>query len=270
MAHFIKSLLAACMVIVCSDANAQILKKIQKKLEDKAEKKIDEVINEKDTDTSVSTTSSTVAGLPSLEDVFSFTPGSRVIFVDDLSQNRTGNMPRYWQTNSTGSVATVAGVEGQWLKLAANASYQLDTLLDLPRKFTLEFDLLTRADNAEDIRNFDFGFSRSNTTRSYIYGVSNDETSMTTSLMFYYDAVSTSSSDTKNDSKLDFPLRNFANARIHVAIAVDGERMQVYLNKSKVLDAIVFNPGTPKHFYISTERWRNNAAVYVGNLRIME
>src|SRR5690606_8968486 len=80
---------------------------------------------------------------------------------------------KYWQTNSTGRVVQIGGAPGIWLQLADHASYQLDTLLQLPKKFTLEFDLLTRADNAGDLRNIYFGFSKNNCTRQYIYGVSN-------------------------------------------------------------------------------------------------
>lgn len=265
MKNLINAFLVTCMVFSFTNADAQILKKVQKRLEDKADKKLEDVLNGKPNN---NTQPATSTGTPAMESGTSFLGGSDVIFEDDLSHETVGTMPRYWQTNSTGEVATVNGVDGKWLKLVPNASYQLDTLLALPKKFTLEFDMLTRSNQAADIRNFDFGFSRNNTTRSYIYGVSADQTSVNTSMMFYYDAISTASSDTENSSRLDFSLGNFANAVIHVAIAVDGERMQVYLNGSKVHDALVFLPDTVKHFYISTDRWRNNAAVYVSNLRI--
>lgn len=249
-------------------AQAQILRRVQKKVEEKVDQKVDEVLNGKSGTATAS--ASTPAGLPTLSEGAPFVAGSRIIFADDLRQDQEGRMPRYWQTHSTGSIVTVSGEDSKWLKLAPRASYQLDTLLSLPAKFTLEFDLLTRSGDAADIRNLSFGFSKNNTTRGYIYGVSADNTNVTTSLNFYYNTIRTSSNNTGNDSSFEFPLSNFANAKIHVGISVDNDEMQVYLNGAKVLDAVVFSPGVPKHFYISTDNWRKDASVFVSNMRIAE
>src|SRR5690606_41963058 len=78
-----------------------------------------------------------------------FVGGHVLLFEDSLNYDTPGRMAKYWQTNSTGTVVEISGAPGKWLKLADQASYQLDTLLQLPQKFTLEFDLLTRANEAK-------------------------------------------------------------------------------------------------------------------------
>lgn len=150
-------------------------------------------------------------------------------------------MAKYWQTNSTGTVVEIAGASGKWLTLVGNASYQIDTLLQLPKKFTLEFDLLTRTSEARDLKNITFGFSKNNHTHNYIYGVSKDNV-IYTQLMYYYEAISTKSHFNNNSSRIEYPLSNYANATMHIAMAVDGDRIQIYIDNNKILDTVAIDP----------------------------
>src|SRR5690606_20681552 len=100
--------------------------------------------------------------------------GSRLLFEDSLNYDTPGRMAKYWQTNSTGRVVEIGGAPGTLLLLTDHASYQLGSLLLLPKKFTLEFHLLTRGVKAGDLRNIDYGFSKNNSTRQHISGVSNE------------------------------------------------------------------------------------------------
>lgn len=256
-------------------SHAQLLKKIQRKMEDKVEKSVDGLLNGKtaENDRQPNAGTSGTAG-PKTTGTFDiltksepFITGNTLIFEDRLNEDTPGRMAKYWQTNSTGTVVEISGAPGKWLKLADKASYQLDTLLHLPQKFTLEFDLLTRANDAKDLRSIDFGFSKNNSTRKYIYGVAN-ETNVYTSLQYYYEVIRTTSNNNNNESRIDFPLSNYANAIMHVSVAVDGSRMQVYIDDHKVLDATVLDPKAPKHFFLSTDSYRNNAVALISNLRI--
>src|SRR5690606_36108446 len=83
-----------------------------------------------------------------------------------------------------------------------------------------------------------------------------------------YQVVTTSSQNTNNESRIEFPLDNYANAIMHVSMAIDGDRMQIYSDDRKVLDAIVLDPNAPKHFFITTDNYRNNATAFISNLRI--
>lgn len=257
---------------IALSSHAQILKKIQRKVEDKVEKSVDDLLNSKDKDKQPP--NSTDSESPNTNGIFDvltksepFLTGNTLLFEDSLDYDIPGRMAKYWQTNSTGTVVEISGAPGKWLKLADRASYQLDTLLQLPQKFTLEFDLLTRADQARDLRSIDFGFSKNNSTRKYIYGTAN-ETNVYTSLQYYYETINTTSNNNNNKSRIEFPLSNYANAIMRVSVSVDGSRMQVYIDEHKVLDATVLDTQVPKHFFLSTEKYRNNAQAFIRNLRI--
>ncbi|MCL7988114.1 hypothetical protein M8998_09220 [Sphingobacterium sp. lm-10] len=247
-------------------SQAQVLKKVQRRLENKAEKKIDEMLDSKKTKPAAGSTNTQLEGvLGGLNPGEPFLRGTQLIFSDDLANDAPGSMPRYWQTNSTGAVVSLNGVSGKWLQLAARASYQLDTLLQLPKKFTLEFDLLTRASEASDLRDIDFGFSKNNSTKSYIYGVGK-EVSVYSSLKYYYETITTDAGN--NSSTLPFPLSNYANATMHISISVDGEQMQLFIDSQKVLDAAVIDINAPKHFFLSTDKYRNGAQAFISNFRV--
>ncbi|MFC3200131.1 hypothetical protein ACFOET_21095 [Parapedobacter deserti] len=191
-----------------------------------------------------------------------------VIFEDNYANDAEGRMPGYWKTHGTGATVTVAGVPGKWLKMNDRTSYQLDTLLELPEKFTLEFELLTRSDNAKDLRDIHFGFTKSPTPKSYIYGVQNDPTIVVTKLQYFYNAVSSTSFDTGVKNRENFPLDDLGNARIPIVVEVNGQQMRVLVNQQAVLDTEALKVESPKHFYISNDNSRNGAQFYFGNFRI--
>jgi hypothetical protein len=56
---------------------------------------------------------------------------------------------------------------------------------------------------------------------------------------------------------------------MHVSIIIDGERMVVYLDKTKMADTILFLPTDAKNFYISgPNNYKNGAKVLISNLKI--
>lgn len=259
-----------------AEVDAQVLKNLQKKVEKKVEDKADDLLRDRkskqgDAENNVPSENPTGSvNRQGAADAYSFLPGQKVIFENDLSEDALGRMPRYWKTHSTGAVTEVPGVEGKWFKVSNKASYQLDTMLNLPEKFTLEFELLTRSNQAGDLRDMHFGFTKNPSPQGYLYGVSADNTVVSTFLQFYYNSVRNSSNDTKLKNSINVPLDNLGNSVIPVAIEVDGTNMRVFVNKQSVLDAEVLRLESPKHFYFSNGNPRNDAQVYIGKIRIAE
>ncbi|MDG3582807.1 hypothetical protein [Galbibacter pacificus] len=251
--------------------NAQFWKKIQDKVEKKAVDVTDDMLNgSTDEEESTAQGNASKGQVPYVEEVFSFVPGSNIYFQDNYDNENLGSMPRYWKTNGTGSIVEIPGLPGKWLKLGDRSSFKLDTLLAMPKgKFTLEFDIVTRSDKAKDIGGMNFGFSKDNAVRSWISDAYNDNSITSTELHFWNRAVSNSSSDTKVSNTLDFPLDNYGNALIHVSIAVDGDQMRLYLDKSKLLDAKMFLNKPTKYFYVSAPLDMDQGAqLFIGNLKI--
>ena len=264
-----------CMIAAPSASQAQLLKRIQQKveqkLEDAADKTVDGILDSGNKTAGTPTSGPNQAAAPVREDyVYDFVPGKSVIFEDNMGTDPVGRMPKYWRTHSTGSVATVNGVPGKWLKVEQNASYQLDTLLQLPQRFTLEFEILTRSAAAGDLRDMHFGFSKNPVPKNFIYGTASSELVVSTALDFIYNTVNTSSYDTQVSNRVEFPLDNLGNTRIPVAIEVNGTHMRVFVNQRSVLDAEAVTPESPKYFYFSNENQRDGAQVYIGNIRIAQ
>lgn len=255
------------LLVYASPAEAQLLKKFQKSLENKASQKVDDVLNGK-TKTASPAAESTAAkdAPPMVEEVYSFTPGATILFESDFKRDTKGLMAKKWKASTSGSVVSLPDMPGNWLALTARTSYKIDSLFKLPENFTVEFDLVTRSDEAEDIGSMSFGFARDNSIKNYIMDAYNDNAITNTQLHFHNRDINSASSDTKVHNTLSFPLANYANGLLHVAIAVEGENMRVYVNRSKVLDTRMLRKDLPKFFYLSAPfSYDNQSKVYFGN-----
>lgn len=247
---------------------AQFLKKLQQKLEDKVDRKVDGMINGKKGST-VSAEGKSAKPMPKLEEVYSFVPGHSPFFADNFSTDKAGRMPRHWKSSGGGSITTIPDVPGKWLALAPLTTYRIDSILAMPGNFTVEFDILTRSTQAKDIGALVFGFGRDNSNRSYIQDAYNDNAITGTRLHFWNEAIINSSSDTKINNSLEYPLSNYANTIIHISMSVEGENMRVYMNRSKLIDTRMFKANTIKYFYMSAPYdYEGEAMTYFGNFVI--
>ena len=255
------------LLIHVSPAQAQLLKKFQKSLEDKASQKVDDVLNGKKKSSGVATEAVPEKNtLPRVEEVYAFTPGSTIFFESDFKRDAKGLMPKKWKSSSAGTVVSVPDMPGNWLALSPRTTYKIDSLIKLPENFTVEFDLVTRSDQTKDIGSMAFGFARDNSIKNYISDAYNDNAITQTQLHFHNGDVNNSSSDTKVHNTLSFPFANYANGLLHVAMAVEGQNLRVYVNKSKVLDTRMLRTDLPKFFYLSAPfDYDNQAKVYFGN-----
>ncbi len=249
-----------------TSAHAQIFKKLKNKIEDKienkVENKVDNVLNgNKNTDKTDKKTRAQRAAISE----YDFTPGKTVIFTDNIQNDPVGQMPRYWKSAGTGSVVTFPGVQGKWLLLNAFTTYKLDTLLTMPKNFTIEFDVLTRSNELRDLNSLTFGFSYDNSVSGY-----EDNVTAKTQILYHNREISNISedNDSYNTYDADF-IKNYANAIMHVAIEVDGTHMKVYLDKNKVLDSEMFNPNRVKYFFINpSTQFVNNAQIAISNFTL--
>lgn len=199
---------------------------------------------------------------------FNFTPGSTVLVQDDFSQTPIGAMPREWKTNGSGTVVSVGGLEGQWLSLQSFATYKLETPPRLPDSFTIEFDLVIAADSTRDVSGMPFGFTADNSVRSYVQDAHNNS-GIAVVTLGPQGGSSVSSSATEYYHSFDFDYKPYANRVMHVSIAVDGNAMQVYLDRTKIADSQLFRDNPSKYFFISAPiNIENGANVLFGNFRI--
>ena len=192
-----------------------------------------------------------------------FVPGNLVLMQDGFVDTEDGAMPRTWKTNGSGQVIQIRQVPGRWLDLQASAVYKLATPIDLPERFTIEFDLLAIVDSIDDLYPVEFGFAHDGS-------VAGNREINKVGLQYYNSdkfLVTSRATDYYHESRFD--LRGYANRPMPVAIAVDGEQMQVYLDGSKVSDARLFRDNASRHFYlVAPSRMDHGARLAFGNFRV--
>jgi len=249
------------------DTTGQVLKRIQKSVEKKIEKEADKVINgSKSAKPEAQGGSSEIQNdLPMT--VYDFTRGSSVIFTDDFSEDTTGSMAGKWKSSGGGSVVEVPGVPGKWFQFHNGNNYKIADIDELPKNFTITFDVLTRLEKASISDDFFFGFHRSNRLDDTYYS------SVAAVKLKYWGDNSAIKYNSELGDRSDFayPLGNYARRTMKVEIEVtNGSWMKVFIDKYKVLDTEMMYPESAKYFFINAPRMRmeRNDRVYIGNVHI--
>ncbi|WP_407430146.1 hypothetical protein [Arcticibacter sp.] len=246
---------------------AQVWKKMQRTLEEKANKKIEEVLDGKSSNAvNQKTDGSSHQNAPKVDEVYGFTPGGTVLFESDFKTDVAGRMAKKWKSSGSGSIVSIPDIPGKWLALSEKSTYKIDSLLNTPAAFTIEFDLITRSAEAADIGSMSFGFARDNGAKNHLTDAYNGNAITNTQLHFHNKEITSSSSDTQVYNSVKYPFANYSNSLIHVAIEVEAESMRVYINKSKVLDTKMFKANVPKFFYLTAPfSYDQESKVYFGN-----
>lgn len=267
----------AMSLLLANHSQAQLFKrlkdKVTSKIGDKADGMIDNVFSKKSNDTSLSTSTSSIntAFFKDAAKSYDFVPGNTVVFQDNFAKDSLGAMAAHWKTSGTGEIETFGLRKGRWLSLKEFTSYKLKSNNPLPENFTIEFDIATQSNtNAGDLETLSFGFAHDNNISDYISDAYNDNAITETQIHYWNKEINNSSSDSKINNTIKFPLAAYAIGIMHVAIKVKGENMQVFLDKVKVLDTRMFlGTSKTKYFYISTgTRLDNGAKIGISNFTI--
>lgn len=249
------------------NANAQ-LGGLWQKAKDKAAQKASETLDkttDKSTGANGSATSAHKSSRAIINSAFDFVPGDSVIYFEDFSKYAVGASPASFKTNGAGSVVTVNGESGKWLALQDNATYKFTRQLFYPKHFSMEFDILASADQIRDIYPVCFGFAKDNSVRDY----TQTEGAYVNLLYYNNNEVNIGSSTTNKYTNGTFDLSTDENKPMHVSLIVDGDRVVVYLDKTKLADTVLFLPTDAKNFYISGPmKYQNGARVLISNLKI--
>jgi len=191
--------------------------------------------------------------------------GDSLIFAEDFSAFQPGTIATSFKTNGAATVRTVAGQKGKWLDLGDKEIYKFSNPLNYPRRFTLSFDIIAKAEQAKDIAPLSFGFASDNSVHHYASNIG------TYVQLHYYDTnqVNIGSSNPEKFVNKIFDLQPWVNRPLHIVLSVDGERMAVYLNDVKLADEVLFSPAVAKNFYITAPwRYSNDSAVLVSNFKV--
>lgn len=259
--------LTTCGLCAALQSNAQFGGLVQK-AKDKAAQKAGEIMDKKTSGSSSSSesSSSTPRGNKlSINSGFDFNAGDSVLFAESFSNVADGAPTHIFKTNGAATVVSLKEVGGKWMKLTDDATYKLTKQMFLPRHFTVEFDVLAVADQIKDIEPLVFGFTKDNSVTDY-----NSGDGAYASLMYYNDnEIGVHSSYNDKYLRTEYDLNTWLNRAMHVSIMVEGDRMAVYLDRTKIADTQLFLPGSPRNFYISAPmHYKNGSSVLVSNFKI--
>lgn len=151
------------LIAFCNDSSGQLLEKIKNKTKSRADQKVDQTIDKgldevegknkktktgdgneekENNDGPKSNGQSNTQTLKSYSK-YDFVPGDKIVYAEDFLQDVIGEFPVKWNTNGSGEIVTVEGLQGKWLKIAEGTKYESAYNNKLPENYTIEFDLLT-------------------------------------------------------------------------------------------------------------------------------
>lgn len=254
--------------------NAQALKNIGKKIEKTANQigdKIDEVFdkekskNASDSSSKKKTKVGPFKNIPLLEN--DYKKGSEDLFTDDFSKDVKGSMAQHWTSNGLGTVETVDGFEGKWLRLYDANTYKIKDLYKIPEDFTIEFDLLTLSETKHNF-NVNFGFDYIKGVGQHYYLAQQNPINIQASYWFNKFEFNSKELEPEKSSTIDANMSYFVNDIMKVKISIVGERMRTYINEYKILDTEMVDPDTRKYFYIAINNDKNTSSIYLSNFKL--
>ncbi|WP_417887274.1 hypothetical protein [Zunongwangia sp.] len=256
------------MLVSVPSTQAQIFKKLKNKIEKEAEKAVDKQLNKNSKNNGIiEDNSSNNSNRIQIEKSNAFMPGDSLVYTTNFNHLPTGSMSKQWKTTGSGSIVKISRFPGKWLNMSERTSYKLKRTINYPDRFTVEFDLIVAAEKVDDLSSLYFGFSKDNSLSRWI---SSNNNIWYTELQYMNDndfVVSSRVRDLYRSGNFDLAI--YANQKMHVAIAVDGDRVQVYLDDTKIADSELFRGQKFKHFFISSPLQSDNgASVLFGNFRI--
>ena len=181
-----------------------------------------------------------------------FQRGALVLYTDNFSQDAIGDFPAKWNTNGSGEVKRLSGMEGNWFRVPAESVVNLETTKPFPENFTIEFDLIVPGEIEYRLVGIGLGEKpeRMNYTlmRSNSYGI-----------MFYsqenrnYEGFRFGNYSPGGDAgwrKIQYTVP--LNRVIKVAIEVNNhQRIRTYVDGKKMADEPrAFKPAFAKSFFL--------------------
>lgn len=172
---------------------------------------------------------------------YDFIPGDKIIYYDDFSNDAIGDFPAKWTTNASGEIIAVENKEGKWLNLSKEGFYLPEFITTLTENFTVEFDLLFIPPPSRSGPNTaSLSFQLINKSAKSPFEYAPDRSYF--ELNPYMSNIGIGAY-TKNGEKLlanEFNVNGLDRNKIfsyHIAVWRQKNRLRVYLNETKQVDA---------------------------------
>ncbi len=207
-----------------------------------------------------------ISGAPALQaySKFDFVPGEKVIFYDDFSQDKLGDFPALWFSNGSGEVVTLNNYPGNWLSFAASGAYYPDRNLLTTENFTVEFDMIF---NFEEGMSFGAGFYivsgniKDPSEGGAVPGIAGVKTvfsPLDIQLSGYENGSYTIGGEGSNIIK--------SGEKVHYSYWIQKQRLRIYANEKKVVDAPRIIPAGYKFNMLRFEL--DDSKPFIANFRV--
>lgn len=210
---------------------------------------------------------------PSLQSYskFDFVPGEKVIAFEDFSQDAIGDFPSKWNTNSSGEIVTITGLDGNWLAFKDEGELYPEFLEALPENCTIEFDLGVFNENQAYTQ---FLFLDENNGHDLLAGYRENgvEVGLEARGMAYvrtFDDYGSAKIDNDKAQKQYYIPEGEDYTFVRVSIWRQKSRLRVYLNEEKIWDIprAFVEEGAYRFMLGSITYYHENKEFLLSNLR---
>ena len=192
---------------------------------------------------------------------YDFIPGEKVIFFDDFIAESIGDFPIQWNTNGSGEVVTTTVSDGRWFLITnAKGITTLDSPIELPENYTIEFDVIPHKDAKNNSTNFNFYLLSTSKPKDLLYGLARPgDAGVKFSFEYnnYCKAYYNDKGKTPDISGKEDEPKLKAENKYRISIWVQKQRIRLYIGEEKLFDLpkaiskdfkynmIRFSDGTP-------------------------
>lgn len=219
-------------------AQAQLLDKLKKKAEDKIVEKAGAAMDGKKQDKSAENQTTTPnqsdqgsgAGEVQVKRKFDFVPGNKVLYADDFSGTEEGAPPAGWTFTGTAEVASLSKISGKWMMLNHNVWASKELGAPFPENCTFEFDMF--------MSNANYGWENGGPSPSFGIYIGNDKNNEIHLDLAYYGSrvYYWVSGLNHTENRLDFDLGNYKTRPLTVRVAINSQRLRIWLDELKIID----------------------------------
>lgn len=306
-------LLCVALLALAQGANAQFLNRLKKRAEEavtrKAEKAIDKAVDDpaslkkdKPAEQTQEAEAQQTTETPKAADAaktqaapeplqayakYDFIPGQNLIYTDNFTGEAIGELPAGWNSNGNGAVTTLNKFTGNWMRMDQNAVYLPGKDLATTDNFTLEFDMIL------DLKSNGYGFPDITigmlSTGKLPAGDNSFLNEQYGSKSFHFDiSPGASGSSTlrfatekgrtvhfRSPAKSYKAFDSYYGKVSHVAIQAQKERLRLWVNGDKIIDAPKALPVgevlNQLYFKISSSNYTNDQlGIYVSNINVAQ
>lgn len=171
---------------------------------------------------------------------FTFIPGNKLLFYDDFTTDAIGDFPANWATGGSGEVVKITNSENKWLSLSRRSGYMPTLAKTLPENYTIEFDLTNNGyGSGKPISKVYMAFL---TKKAYSMGsggtLADIEILLSPSGFNIRNVENFGGEvEVKIGNEIDREIPKYLNNTVHISIAVNKKRLQMWVNEEKLVDS---------------------------------